>query len=72
MIERITNGFIWILMLVFALNSVYVFLFKTVADEFLVFGFFDVGKWTAGFIYLGLAFSLFLVLRDERNKKINK
>ena len=69
--ERTANGFLWILMLVFALNSAYVFLFTKVEDEFHVLGLFDVSKWAAGFIYLGWATLLFLSLRFEKKKAKN-
>ncbi len=69
--EKITNGFTWILILVFALNSTYVFLFTKVEDDFLVLGLFDVSKWTAGFLYLGFAGVLFLCLRFEKKKAKN-
>ncbi|SFT75126.1 hypothetical protein SAMN04489724_2018 [Algoriphagus locisalis] len=70
--ERIANGFLWILMLVFALNSVYVFLFTDIEDDFLVLGLFDVSKWTAGFIYLGFACVLLLALKSKKDSRENR
>lgn len=69
--EKITNIISWIFMIVFALNSVYVLLFTEMEDDFLVLGLFDVSKWTAGLIYLGLAALLFLSLKFEKKKSKN-
>jgi len=66
--NKFVRRFFQVLILVYALNSLYIFLFTSSDDEFRIFGIIETSKLGAGFSYLGLAILWFIVMKYEGRK----
>jgi hypothetical protein len=66
--DKFVSRFFEVLILVYALNSLYIFLFTSSDGEFRLVGLIEISKLGAGYSYLGLALLWFIVMKYEDRK----